>query len=109
MLMDKPKSISVKELNTQLGSAIQESLGKRKVNTALPGKFGLINNPGVLVGFILSSNEIDNIGVGELTGIASEINTQINGSSAQGAVALLHDGGATVGYYPVSVMFDINQ
>ena len=100
MASEKLKSISINELNVKLESAIKDSLSKRDFTSNIPDKFGILNNPGVLVGYTMSDDAIDGLNVNELNKLAQDISSQFSSHQIGKSAAIIHNGGATVGFFP---------
>ncbi len=97
----RAKSISIDELVKITEEAVSSAQADSKALRALEFKVGIIPDP-TIVGLIIDPVHLNELRAADLQELASAISKNVQRADiAADPVTLIHDGGATMGFFPV--------
>jgi hypothetical protein len=94
---DKIKSISAKQLSSEVQTAVKKALASNAALKGTPAQPKFVMSPW-LIGFILREAELKNKTFGDMQGLATEVANLLPSAKGQTPATLIHDGHIIMGF-----------
>ena len=94
---DKIKSISARQLSSEVQAAVRKALASNAALKATPVEPKFVVSPW-LIGFILREADLKNKTFGDAQGLATEVASLLPSAKGQTPATLIHDGHIIMGY-----------